>query len=443
MKTFPIQSIEVGERQRKEFAEKALQELKASIAAHGLIHPIVLTEGGQLIAGERRLRAIIELHQEGITFNHNLQPVPHDEIPFTLVSDIDPTDLAEIEFAENVFRVDLSWQERTQALQKLHTLRKAENPKQTVSATAKEVIAASGSPISLDRGSREIAEALIVAEHLDDPEVKRARSSSEAYHIILDRAEATVKANAIKVVGDTSSFHSIIHGDCIEEMKKLPSNSVDTILVDPPYGMNADKMGKGEYHLYDDSPGAALAICRAILSEGFRITKPRAILFMFCDVEHFITLRTFAAQQAWTCWRQPLVWRKGADGHSPWGRAGFIRTTEFLLFAVKGQKELVYPGGPDVLDYKRVGRGVRVHSAEKPVPLLRHLLRISTLPGQTVLDPCAGSGAAIEAATLEKAKIIAIEKDERFYNACINRLSVPTQESEEAAGIESDIFDGE
>ncbi len=37
-------------------------------------------------------------------------------------------------------------------------------------------------------------------------------------------------------------FNKIIQGDCIEEMKKLPDNSVDAIITDPPYGL--EFMGK-------------------------------------------------------------------------------------------------------------------------------------------------------------------------------------------------------
>ncbi|MBU1173130.1 MAG: site-specific DNA-methyltransferase, partial [Proteobacteria bacterium] len=35
----------------------------------------------------------------------------------------------------------------------------------------------------------------------------------------------------------------IIHGDCLEELKKLPANSVDAVITDPPYGIGF--MGKG------------------------------------------------------------------------------------------------------------------------------------------------------------------------------------------------------
>lgn len=41
----------------------------------------------------------------------------------------------------------------------------------------------------------------------------------------------------------------IINGDCIEELKKLPDNSIDAIITDPPYGL--EFMGKDWDKLWD------------------------------------------------------------------------------------------------------------------------------------------------------------------------------------------------
>ena len=34
---------------------------------------------------------------------------------------------------------------------------------------------------------------------------------------------------------------TIIHGDCLEELKKLDDNSVDAVVTDPPYGLSNTK----------------------------------------------------------------------------------------------------------------------------------------------------------------------------------------------------------
>ena len=36
-------------------------------------------------------------------------------------------------------------------------------------------------------------------------------------------------------------MHTIIHGDCLEELKKLEDNSVDAVITDPPYGLSNTK----------------------------------------------------------------------------------------------------------------------------------------------------------------------------------------------------------
>ena len=446
MQLVSISDVVVADRQRTSMSPKELEELKRSIASSkGLLHaPVVSFIDGipHLVAGERRLTAMAALHEAGLPFTHNGEIVPEGEMPYVQIKDLSALELAEAELEENVIRADLSWQDETLAKKKIYELRMMQNPDTTVSDVAREIV--ERAPETTDARSPTgkasfnservaIAESLIVADHLNDPKVQRARSRKEAYKIILDKVENSAKAQGVvQAMKGFDVDHQIIFGDCLKELKKIPTGTVDTIICDPPYGMKADKMGKGEFHMYDDSPETALDVCKAIFTEGFRICKPKAVLFMFCDIDHFVTLRTFAAQQAWTVWRTPITWVKGTDGHSPWGRAGFVRTTELLLFAVKGQKELVYPGGPDVLNYKRTSRGERLHSAEKPVSMLEHLIHISTLPGMTILDPTAGSGPIITAASNKSCKVIAIEKDKSSYEYCLQRLSPSFRSTEDA-----------
>lgn len=53
--TLPLTAIRVGERHRKDLGD--LDSLARSIADIGLLHPVVVTPAGNLIDGERRLRA--------------------------------------------------------------------------------------------------------------------------------------------------------------------------------------------------------------------------------------------------------------------------------------------------------------------------------------------------------------------------------------------------
>jgi ParB/RepB/Spo0J family partition protein len=90
--TLPLAAIRVGARHRREFGN--LDSLARSIADIGLLHPVVVTPNGFLIAGERRLRAAAQLGWS--------------EIPIT---EIDLDAVVRGEFAENTERKDFTLSE--------------------------------------------------------------------------------------------------------------------------------------------------------------------------------------------------------------------------------------------------------------------------------------------------------------------------------------------
>src|SRR6266571_452215 len=83
----PISSIRIGERHRKDLGD--LTSLADSIASVGLLHPVVITPQGELIAGARRLAAC--------------QRLGWQDIPVTAVK-LD--EIVRGEFAENAMRKD-------------------------------------------------------------------------------------------------------------------------------------------------------------------------------------------------------------------------------------------------------------------------------------------------------------------------------------------------
>ena len=420
MDYFNLAEVIVGDRQRKDFAPAHIQDLKRSISSKGLFHPIVLSETGALIAGECRLKAIIELHEEGVVFRCHDLDVPAGMVPFTRISDLTDLELQEAEFEENIFRANLTWQEEMEAKARIHKIRVALNPLQSVAATAREIAAKTKS--NPTTAAINLHAALLVNEHKDNPKVKAAKSLPQAHKAILDEIETQLTAELIaKGVRSADVEHRLIHGNALFELPKLAKNSVDVILTDPPYGINADTSKGDSQHFYDDSPEAALEVCKSILHHGFTIAKPRAVLFMFCDIDYFVELRTFAQQQGWTTWRTPLIYDKGEIGHAPWGKAGWVRTSEYILYAVKGQRDLYKPGGSDVISSQHHPRG-KLHAAEKPVPLLIHLLQRAALQGDVVLDPCAGSGGIFEACTELKLRAIGIEMSKEYYNTALVRM---------------------
>ena len=65
-------------------------------------------------------------------------------------------------------------------------------------------------------------------------------------------------------------------------------------------------------------------------------------------------------------------------------------------------------------DEKGVAKQANHHPTVKPVALMRYLVRLVTPPNGVVLDPFAGSGTTLVAATLEGLSSIGIEITEEY-----------------------------
>lgn len=433
MKYLPISELIIPEdRQRGAIAPKHLQELASSIFSKGLLHPpVVRNDGRTLVVGECRSRAIMQLHEDGLAFFCNGEPVPKDTIPVLAIADLTIADLKEAELEENLIRANLSWLEESEARVLIVELRKSQDENATLSSVARELMEKTGkgenATIQNLHRSIEVVKELRTGSPLAK-KIGAAKSVSEAYRIVQDARTADLRREMVDR-GIVKTEHRVLLGDCQELLKTLQAGTVDTILSDPPYGIKADEMKKTAGHHYDDSPQNALAIYQTIFLEGFRLLRPKGIIFLFCDFEHFLTIREMGQRAGFTAWRTPVIWAKGEDGQAPWGKGGFTRTYEIFALFTKGAKELK-GGGPDVKRFARPLRGERVHAAEKPVDLLLHLLNLAADPGDVVLDPCCGSGPVLEAATRARQRAIAIELDPDYHAEAVSRLTTPTADDQ-------------
>lgn len=99
--------------------------------------------------------------------------------------------------------------------------------------------------------------------------------------------------------------------------------------------------------------------------------------------------------------------------------------------AGKAGRELLYPINGDYIQTQQYypknilticcTRGF--HPTQKPVKLLEYLIKTYTNEGDTVLDPCAGSGATAIACMNTGRNYIVIEKDEAIYNKMTERIN--------------------
>lgn len=422
-----LEKLEIRKRQRTTIAPGPLNELKQSILGRGLLHAPVawfddITGTYVLIAGERRATAIREIAKEGKSFIYGDESVPPGMIPL-VPHTLDDLTRFEAELDENIHRVDLDWQDRARALADLHSRRMEQNPGHTRADTAREIVQRGTQFTTEMSAAKAIRQAVIIAEHLHDPKIQKARNGREAAALIYkqedERVRAALARRVIQALPERPDIE-VRKGDLLQCLPALDADSFDLIIADPPYGIGASGDGfRGRtvlHHNYDDTKENAEGIAQCILVEGFRVCKKAANIFMFCDIDLFPWLKRTAANMGWVPFRRPLVWQKSdSEGLAPWGANGPRITTEYIFYATKGQRGL--SASPiDVFRVNRVPRHERIHAAEKPVELIRKLIECSTLAGDSVLDPCCGSGSTLVACKELKRRGLGIEKDPDYVD---------------------------
>lgn len=430
------------ERQRQEFEPNALQELKNSIEERGLLHPPVLRQEADawvLVAGERRLKAISEIFELGGQFTCDGEVYCAGIVPFTNLGNLSVLDAEEAELDENLRRKDLTWQEHAAAVARLNALRTSQ--KQAAFAEAVEQGVA-GELLPLPHTIADTAEELtghrhgsyqdtirreiIVARHLDNPVIAKAKSADEAYKLLKREEERQRNLDRAAEVGATfnSDIHECFNVDCLEWMA-AHTGQFDVILTDPPYGMNAQDFGDGagrlsgiEHH-YDDSYESWVKLLKAWATASYLVAKPQAHAYVFCDFDRFHELKGFMQEAGWYVFRTPLINYKTNSGRVPLPDQGPRRQYEIVLYAIKGKKPVTHIY-PDVITS---GADENMsHGAQKPVAVYQNLLQRSVRAGDLVLDCFAGSGTIFPAADSFHCKAVGLEKNPEYFSMCIKRL---------------------
>ena len=425
MKVIPLSSLSIPDnRQRREFDPKKLQALADSIMSKGLLHPPVVRFDGDkyiLVAGERRTRAITSLSSIDVSIQCHDTTIPAGSLPVTLLGDLHPLALREAELEENTIRVDLSWQEQAAAVAELDALRKeqaaATGGSHSAKATATEILGreAVGSEIT------KVTDSIVVAKHLADPDVAKAKSQKEAIKIIQKKAEALHREKLAETFNPEVTPHTALLGSCFSLSPELAAGSFDVILTDPPYGIGADSFGDmaSTEHAYEDSSDYALECYKLVAREGFRLTKPSAHLYAFLDPRMWHEVSFEFTLAGWDVWPTPLIWNK-LNGMLPKPEHGPRRTYEMVLFASKGGKK-INKVAADIITCPLVQD--RNHGAQKPVALYTELLSRSALPNDRVLDFFMGSGTIFPACNKLKLIATGMEVHKPYFDLALSRIT--------------------
>jgi len=341
----------------------------------------------------------------------------------------------ECELDENLKRADLTWQEHAAAVARLHALRGEQKAvaapfplggtAQTVADTALELLGRSDGDYQ-----GQIRRELIVAKHLDNPVIAKAKSAEEAFKLLKRDDERNQNIKLALSVGKTfnADEHILLNVNCLDYMLSIVASPLlhyDIILTDAPYGMGADEFGdaagklSGIEHHYDDSLEAWRKLMSAWAPLSFAVTKPLAHAYVFCDFDNFHELKAMMQKAGWYVFRTPLTIFKQNSGRVPLPDRGPRRQSEWILYAIKGNKPVnnIYPDVISVTGDENLG-----HGAQKPVALAQNLLQRSARAGDRVLDTFCGTGFLFPAAHTLKCSATGCETDPGSYGIALRRL---------------------
>ena len=402
-----IDDIKVTKRIRTDFGD--INGLSVSIEKYGLLHPIIVDENLNLIAGERRLRAHEKLGRTEIMVKYR--------------EDLDEIQKKEIELEENVQRKDLEWPEKILAKLHLHDLRIQIHGKKT-GHTVGHGWGQDDTAMALDESVGTVSMDLQLAKAIQSfPELRNEKSKTNAFKKYKRMEMTLLRQELNKRRRGKIVIPNIIHGLAEVETKKIASESCDFCLTDPPFGQGVDKMVDSAKNIkgvdYDDDPYKVMEMLRTVSTELYRIMKPNTHMIMAFTMAHYMNLYKILTEIGFNVDRTPLIWNKETPSGPSTG-VTFPYTYEPAFWCMKGRRGL-NSTACNMFTYKRVPAALKKHPMERPQGLLVAMINAISFPGEKGIDPFGGGGSFMSACLSTSREAIIIEKDETNYMAIIER----------------------
>lgn len=235
-------------------------------------------------------------------------------------------------------------------------------------------------------------------------------------------------------------MYKLLHGDCLELMKKIPDKSIDMVLCDLPFGVTACAWD-------------AVIPFEPLWEQYNRIIKDNGVIALF-GVEPFssqLRLSNFKH------YRYDIIWKKQQATNPFFAKKGVMRIHENISIFYKKQPTYnpqfsyghknyssfesedskigeVYGASKsvhrDCSDGSRYPTSViqfntertKYHPTQKPVDLLEWLIKTYTNENELVLDNTMGSGSTGVACLNTNRNFIGIELDEKYFEIAKERI---------------------
>lgn len=225
----------------------------------------------------------------------------------------------------------------------------------------------------------------------------------------------------------------ILRGDSKDIIKRIPDNSIDFILTDPPYNLGQHSTGNiplpgrsamnndvAEWDMIDFNP-------EDWADEFVRILKPTGNLFIFTSynqlgrwyncLDHKFDTSNF------------MIWHKTNPAPKIF-KAGFLNSCEMIFTCWNKKHKWNFISQKDMHNFIESPICMRPerlrnpkHPAQKPVSILKKMIEIATNEDDIIFDPFMGVGSTGVAALSLGRRFIGVEVDENYFSAAKERIN--------------------
>ncbi len=243
--------------------------------------------------------------------------------------------------------------------------------------------------------------------------------------------------------------NTIIAGNCIDTLKKIPSESIDLIFADPPYNLQLNnelvRPNQTKVDAVNDAWDKFASFteydifCTAWLQECYRILKKNGSIWVIGTYHNIYRVGTIM-QNIGFWFLNDIVWVKNNPMPNFKGTR-FNNAHETLIWATKNSKSKFTFHYKSMKNYnddlqmrsdwnipicngkERIKTdGKKAHSTQKPEELLYRIILATSNENDIVLDPFFGSGTTGAVAKKLRRNFIGLEREKKYIQVATARI---------------------
>ena len=239
----------------------------------------------------------------------------------------------------------------------------------------------------------------------------------------------------------------IYNEDCLEGMKRIPDGSVDAIICDLPYGTTANKWDSiipldqlwVQYKRIIKKNGVIALFSQQPFTSALVMSNPSMFKYEWIWEKEQGTGFLNANYAPMKIHENICIFSFGAAAPTNNTENRIVYNPQYTKGAPYKHKQMggvISPNYSSVGAYVNINEGTRhpidiikfqrdsdsFHPTQKPVDLLRYLIRTYSNEGDTILDNCMGSGTTAVACIREKRHFIGFELNKEYFDKACKRI---------------------